>query len=63
MHIPIQLKFEASLSGPKTNICTNFSANLFNIHGVIRYFMHKAKWNFCHAHRVSHLLKKDENQH
>ena len=41
MYIPIQLKFGASLSGLKANICLDFSVDLINIHIVLRCFMCK----------------------
>ena len=44
MHIPIQLKF--GFSGPKANICTNFSENPINIHRVTRCFKRKANCSF-----------------
>ena len=59
----IQLKFGENLSGPKANTCINFSANPVKIYGVTRCITRKSKWNFCHAYRISRLLKHNENQH
>ena len=44
----------------KANICTNFSANSINIHGVIRCFMRKMKWSFCHTYMANCLQKQDK---
>ena len=55
------MKFGTLIGRLKANTSIIFGKDLFNIQGVINYFTHKTKANFCHTYRVNHFEEQSEN--
>ena len=60
MRARIGLKFGTLKGIIKADLCTNFSRNPMNIHGVMTNYLRKIRLKVCHAYRVNPLEESVE---
>ena len=61
MRARIGLKFGTLKGLIKADLCTNFSRNPMNIHGVMTNYLRKIRSKVCHAYRVNSFEESIKN--
>ena len=63
MRARIGLKFGTRKGLIKADLCTNFSRNPMNIHGVMTDYLRKIRSKVCHAYRINSFEESVENRY